>query len=88
MPRPQWVPNTDPGDLHPPMMLFWCLCVCLVLGGWLLLPTLRAAAADLWLNLFGVKARVPSRSSRPGRREAHGPRPPLPPPQVGTRPGP
>lgn len=70
------------------MILLWCLCVCLVLGGWLLLPAVRAAVADLRLNLFGVRARVTRSLARPDRRTAHGPRSALPPPRVGPRPGP
>jgi hypothetical protein len=80
------------------MILFWCLCVSVLLIGLALDRQVRAALADLWLHLFGARVRAPSRSplSSPqgnGREQRPAaPLPvappsryaPLPPPQVTT----
>jgi hypothetical protein len=73
------------------MILFWLLCVCLVLAG---LAYRREAAAllnGLRLQIFGVRVRVPTPQRLP-----YPPRSPvgppahnfLPPPRVITRAGP
>ena len=73
------------------MTLFWLLCVCLVLAGLAYRREAAAALHGLRLQIFGVRARVPSPQRLP-----YPPRstdlPPkhnfLPPPRVITRPGP
>jgi hypothetical protein len=73
------------------MILFGCLCVCLVLLGLALTRPAAKALEVLRLRLFGVPARVPA---RPGRRAPkrpvafapwHGS---VPPPRIVSRSGP
>jgi hypothetical protein len=73
------------------MILFWCLCVSLVLGGLALRREVRAALEDLRLHLFGVRVRVrrvptgpaPRRRASPPSRHDF-----CPPPRVVGRAGP
>ena len=71
------------------MILFWLLCVCLLLVGLAAFPDIRSGVADLWLHWFGVRQRVPRASERPipvpPRSPPHDR---LPPPRVITRAGP
>lgn len=71
------------------MILLCCLCVCLVIGGWVYHRPLGAAVAALRLSLFGARVRVPAGPAVPLRRERAA-RPQLghvPPPRVATRHG-
>src|SRR5262249_14966915 len=47
------------------MILFWCLCACLVFGGLLARRPVRTALEELRLHLFGVRVRVPREQSLP-----------------------
>jgi hypothetical protein len=71
------------------MILFWFLCVCLLLVGLALCTEVRAALGDLWLHCFGVRVRVRRLNRQTG---SVAPRSPphdrLPPPRVITRSGP
>jgi hypothetical protein len=84
------------------MILFWLLCVSLVLSGWAFRREIVTHLEDLRLHLFGARARVPrslAAPSRKGRRRRGGPggqrtsrvspspRHPWPTPQVRTRAG-
>jgi hypothetical protein len=64
------------------MILFVCLCLCLVLAGLAMSQLIQAALEDLRLALFGVRVRVPSRPAsvrleRPSLRLRHGILPPV-----------
>jgi hypothetical protein len=72
------------------MILFWCVFVSLVLGGWAIRKQAAAALAAGRLRLFGVPVRVPARPApRAARRPAALPSQwgAVPPPRVVTRPG-
>jgi hypothetical protein len=47
------------------MILFVCLCLCLVLAGLAFRQPIQAALEDIRLALFGVRVRVPSRPASP-----------------------
>jgi hypothetical protein len=73
------------------MILFWLLCVCLVLAGLAYRREVAAALHGLRLQLFGVPARVPSPQRLPYPPRSTDPLPAynfLPPPRVITRLGP
>jgi hypothetical protein len=74
------------------MILFWCACVCLMLGGLAFRQEVRAALEGLRLRLFGVRVRVPLRREplpAPDRPVAFPSRQgSVPPPRVRTRGGP
>jgi hypothetical protein len=74
------------------MILFWCVCVCLVLGKLAFRHEIRAALEGLRLMLFGVPVRVPFRRQVlpvPDRPVAFPSRlGSVPPPRVRTRGGP
>jgi hypothetical protein len=71
------------------MILFWLLCVSLLLGGLLLRRHVGGVLSDLWLHWFGARVRVrrTPRAEGPQPRNAHplASRPPL---RVVTRAGP
>jgi hypothetical protein len=72
------------------MILFWLLCVSLVLGGLAFRRELLTILDGLWLHVFGVPVRA--RTSRPALRACTTAPPrrhdPLPPPRVSFRAGP
>jgi len=72
------------------MILFVCLCLCLVLAGLAASQPIQAALEDIRLALFGVRVRVPSRPAsfrleRPSVRVRQGILPPV---RAETRAGP
>ena len=74
------------------MILFWLLCVSLVLGGLAFRREVRTTLDGLWLRLFGAPVRVRTHTPRPTLR-ACSTAPPrrhdlLPPPRVSFRAGP
>ena len=71
------------------MILFSCLCVSVLFIGLALDGRARAALADLWLHLFGVRVRAPSRPQAERPMASQPVAPPsrydfLPPPRVTT----
>jgi hypothetical protein len=73
------------------MTLFWLLCVCLVLIGLAVRRDVAAVLNGLRLQVFGVRARVPSPQRLPYPPRFPVPPPAqnvLPPPRVVTRAGP
>jgi len=72
------------------MILFWLLCVCLVLVGLAFRREATALLRELRLQVFGTRVRVPSPLRLPYPPRSTAPPPAqnlLPPPRVVTRPG-
>jgi hypothetical protein len=74
------------------MILFWLLCVILLLGGLLIrVAALESRWRDLWLHLVGIRVVIPParRTTTPERRPKLASQPAgWPPPRVVTRAGP